>query len=75
MLRRRRSLREAAAGLAITVIGAVAVDLAVDSPVLRLAAVLLPLGVAAYAAFTWIGYTRSRAVYRALVHSRAPGSD
>lgn len=66
MLRRRRVLQEALAGLAITVPGALMVALVVDSSLMRVGAVVLPLAVAGYAAVAFAGYQRSRVAYRAL---------
>lgn len=66
MLRRRRSLREALAGLAITVLGALMVFLVVDSSTMRIGAVVLPLAVAGYVALAFAGYRRSRTAYQAL---------
>lgn len=71
MLRRRRMLWEALAGLAITVPGALMVALVVDSGAMRVGTVVLPLAVAGYAVSAFAGYRRSRAAYRALArHSQ-----
>ena len=75
MLRNRRHLRESVAGLAITVAGAVAVGLVVESWALRLGGVLVSLGVAAYTAWVWVSYARSRRRYEAeRARSRVAGA-
>lgn len=73
MLRRRRNFREALAGLAITLIGAVGVVLVVDSVVMWTGALVLPLAVVGYTGVTWAGYRRSRAAFQTLADRAKTG--